>query len=298
MSEPTTTPEVSPKPRPLRRRLLGLFLRFAAVYVGVIVVLLWFENAQLYHPVRDSQYWEPPPVDVKVEDVWLQDAAGTRLHGWWLPRPGSTTALLYCHGNAGNLSGRGNMAALLASSLDASVLLFDYPGYGKSDGQPSEAGCYAAGAAAYEWLTKTQQVPAENIILFGKSLGGGVAADLAVQRPHRALVLVKSFTSVPDMAQHVFWFLPARWLVSNRYENLQKIARCPRPIFIAHGDRDRTIPLSQGQRLFEAAPEPKKFLLLAGSDHNDGFPPQFFTELAKFLKETAPLPAATSATNP
>lgn len=275
-------------PRPLHRRLLRLFLRFAIVYVGVIVVLLWFENAQLYHPVRDSDYWEPPPRGVQVEDVWLQSSDGTRIHGWWLPRPGSTTALLYCHGNAGNLSGRGGMAALLANSLEASVLLFDYPGYGKSDGEPSEAGCYAAGAAAYEWLTKTQQVPADNVILFGKSLGGGVAVELAAQRPHRALVLVKSFTSVPDMAQHVFWFLPARWLVRNRYENLQKIARCSRPIFIAHGDRDRTIPLSQGQRLFEAAGEPKKFLLLADSDHNDGFPPQFFSELAEFLKKHAP----------
>jgi fermentation-respiration switch protein FrsA (DUF1100 family) len=282
----------------MRRRLLRGFLWFAAVYIGVVLVLLWFENALVYHPLRDSDSWEPPPGDVKVEDVWLQSSDGNRLHAWWFPSPGSTTALLYLHGNAGNLSHRGYVAPLLMKSLEASVLLVDYPGYGKSAGQPSEAGCYAAGYAAYDWLTKTQQIPAENVILFGKSLGGGVAVELAVNRPHRALVLVKAFTSIPDMAQRQFPFLPARWLVTNRYDNLEKIGRCPRPIFIAHGDRDSIIPFSQGQRLFEAAPEPKKFLVLPNGDHNDAFPPQFYTTLAVFLKESAALRSPASSTSP
>jgi fermentation-respiration switch protein FrsA (DUF1100 family) len=276
----------------LRRRLLRWFLWFAAFYVGVVLVLLWFENALLYHPLRDSDSWEPPPAGVKVEDVWLNGADGTRIHGWWFPHADSHGALLYLHGNAGNLSHRGHVAPLFMKSLGVSVLFVDYPGYGKSDGQPSEGGCYAAGFAAYDWLTKTKQIPAENVILFGKSLGGGVAVELAVNRPHRALVLAKAFTSIPDMAQRQFPFLPARWLVTNRYDNLAKIGRCPRPIFIAHGDRDGLIPFSQGQRLFEAAPEPKKFLVLPNGDHNDPFPAAFFTALAEFLKEQTPLPAA------
>ena len=174
--------------------------------------------------------------------------------------------------------------ASLVNKLGQSVLIFDYPGYGRSEGKPSEPGCYAAADAAYNWLVEAKRIPPEWITLFGESLGGGVATDLAARKPHRALVLTKTFTSVPDMARKTALASASASLVRNQFDNLAKIGRCSGPIFIAHGDRDRLIPLSQGQRLFQAAPQPKEFFLLKGCDHNDPYPPDFYSALVKFLK--------------
>jgi fermentation-respiration switch protein FrsA (DUF1100 family) len=289
MTDPAAPAKALPIRRSWRRRIAGFALRVGTVYVGVIIVLLFLENALLYHPSRDM---EKPPDGVTVEDVWVTTPDGTRIHGWWFPFPGARGALLYCHGNAGNLSHRGVPALLLRQAVGESVLLFDYPGFGKSDGKPSEAGCYAAGEAMFDWLLQNKQIPPENIIIFGKSLGGGVATELATHRPHRALVLVKSFTSIPDMAQKQFPFLPARWLVTNRFDNLEKIGRCPRPVLVAHGDQDELIPFWMGKKLYEAANEPKRFVLFPGGGHNTPFPDAFYSELNEFLSKAAPLQSA------
>jgi fermentation-respiration switch protein FrsA (DUF1100 family) len=253
-------------------------------------VLLCLENRLLFHPLRAKDYWLPPP-NARVQDVELHTASGTRIHAWWCPvkdwQP-AQGSLLYCHGNAGNLSCRSDAVALWQHELGISVLIFDYPGYGRSEGTPTEAGCYASAEAAYLWLTRTMNVPPESVLLYGGSLGGGVAVDLASRQPHRALILVKTFTSIPDAAQSVYPWLPARWLVRNRFDNFEKIGRCTRPIFIAHGTADRLISFAQGKRLFEAAPEPKRFLAMPGLDHNDGLSPEFFSALRSFLDETAP----------
>jgi fermentation-respiration switch protein FrsA (DUF1100 family) len=186
--------------------------------------------------------------------------------------------------NAGNLSFWAPLITALSNKLDQPILIFDYPGYGRSDGQPDEAGCYSAGDAAYDWLVHNQRIPPEQITLFGESLGGGVATDLAVRRPYRALVLVKTFTSIPAMARKGLLTSASASLVHNSFDNLAKINRCRGPIIIAHGDRDRLIPLSQGQQLYQKAPQPKQFILLKGSDHNDPYPREFFAELAQSLK--------------
>jgi uncharacterized protein len=266
---------------------LKLLLWPVGCYIATIVLLLVFENRLLFFPCPASTDWQLPPPEMTAQDVWLQTSGG-KMHAWWVPHPDAQGALLYLHGNAGNLSHRNAAVASLKQCLRESVLIVDYPGYGYSEGQPTEAGCYAAADAAYDWLTQTEQIPPERIILFGKSLGGGVAVDLARRRPHRALVLAKTFTSVPDMAQELYPFLPGRWLVRNRFDSLTKIGSCPAPVFIAHGDCDRTIPCSQGQRLFEAAREPKRFLLMPGCDHNDALPPAFYVELADFIRESPP----------
>src|SRR5262249_54030964 len=156
------------------------------------VVLMALENWLVYYPTSASQEWHEPP-NARVQDIELLSADGTRIHAWWCPVEGARGALLYCHGNAGNLSQRVGSVAGLQHILKESVLIFDYPGYGKSGGKPSEAGCYAASEAAYQWLVDKQQIPPERILLYGGSLGGGVAVDLASRRPCRALVLVKTF---------------------------------------------------------------------------------------------------------
>jgi fermentation-respiration switch protein FrsA (DUF1100 family) len=270
------------------RRLARLAVFCLYVYVGVLVVLLALENTFLFCPTPYAEGWLPPPPELAVEEVNLTSADGTPLHAWWTAPPGwkpAEGALLYCHGNAGNLSGRIDSLARWRGHGYA-VLIFDYPGYGRSGGRPSEAGCYAAGDAAYDWLTGTKQVRPQDVILYGGSLGGAVATDLASRRPFRALVLVAAFTSFPDMAQKTFPWLPARWLVRNRLDNLRKIAAVKGPVFIAHGTADELVPFSQGERLFAAAPEPKRFFPMPGQGHNHTPSPGFYTTLGKFLAET------------
>lgn len=251
-------------------------------------MLMLLENWLVYHPTSARAYWLPPP-NPRVQDVELRTADGARLHAWWCPTVNwepAQGALLYCHGNAGNLSYRSSSVVQWHEAFGVAVLIFDYPGYGKSEGSPSEAGCYAAADAAYAWLTQEQRVPADQILIYGKSLGAGVAVDLASRHPHQALILAKAFTSLPDMAQSLYPWLPARWLVRNKFDNLAKIGQCTRPIFVAHGAPDSLIPLDHGQRLFDAANEPKHFLAMPGIDHNDPLPVEFFAELGAFLADS------------
>ena len=177
----------------------------------------------------------------------------------------------------------------IQETLEQSVLIFDYPGFGKSEGSPSEHGCYAAADAAYDWLTEKQGIAGGHIVLLGKSLGGGVAIDLASRRPHRALVLMMTFTSVPDVAQRKFFWLPVRWLMRNRFESLDKLEHCTRPVFVVHGTADRLVPFEHGEHLFAAAKGPKQFVALEGVRHEICPDENLLRELRRFLDEQAPL---------
>lgn len=267
---------------------LGALAAYA--YVGVLLLLLALENRLLYHPTTAAEVWLPPPAGMHVEDVELTAADGTPIHAWWAapddwaPARGAT---LFCHGNAGNVSQWGQGFAGWQARLRTAILLFDYPGYGKSGGRPSEDGCYAATDAAYDWLTDVKRVRGEDVVLLGKSLGCGVATDLAARRPHRSLVLCSAFTSFPELAQDKYPWLPCRWLARNQFDNLHKIAACRGPVFIAHGTADALIPFAHGQRLFAAAPEPKRFLAQSGRGHDDAADDAFFEAVSRFLDETA-----------
>src|SRR3954467_9587955 len=149
---------------------LGRRIRSAAKvllfgYLGVVLLLATFENSFVYHPVTAARDWMPAPID-EIEDVTLTGAAGGAIHAWWLPCPGSERTVLYLHGNAGNLSHRGNSLVKLRKLLNAAVLILDYPGYGRSDGAPTEAGCYAAGDAGYRWLIDVQKRDPKQLILY------------------------------------------------------------------------------------------------------------------------------------
>jgi len=253
-------------------------------YLGVCGVLWFLENSLVFRPTRAQDAWQPAPL-TDIEDVDLTSADGTRVHAWWLPCPGADQALLYCHGNAGNLSHRGGSIAKLRELLKVHVLIFDYPGYGKSGGRPTEQGCYQAADAAYGFLTDTKKIDPQKILLYGGSLGGGVAVDLASRKPHRSLVLVKTFTSAPDAGATMLPWLPVRWLMRNRFDSITKIRACKQPVFIGHGTRDTLIPFAQGKRLFETANEPKQFYTLVDADHNDALPMEFFTALRAFLEK-------------
>ncbi len=275
-------------PPPRGKRIRRILLRWAiflfALWVVVLLVMLSFENSLVYHPTSATEHWLAP-ANPRTQDVWLASADGTKLHAWWLPHDNPKGAVLVSHGNGGNLSHRGLLSASLHDTLGYSILMYDYPGYGKSEGKPSESGCYAAGDAAFKWLTDDRKIPANEIVLLGESLGGGVAVELATRHDHRALVLLQTFTSLPDAAKVHYPWLPTRTFMSNRFDNRAKIASCRKPVYVAHGTADRIIPFAQGEELFQAAHEPKRFLTMRGHDHNDFLPVEFVHGLRDFLAE-------------
>ena len=243
--------------------------RLLLLLAGLGGLLLIFEKNLIYFPLRDHDA-TPGALGLPHEELALATEDAVRVHGWFLPVKGSRRVVLVAHGNAGNISHRLDRALLMQLHLAADVLLFDYRGYGKSEGRADEAGTYRDARAAYRWLREHGHPP-ERIVLFGESLGSAVALELALGEKARALVLESPFTSIPDMARAVYWFLPVWPLVRTRYDNLAKVPRLAMPLLIAHGERDDIVPFAQGRRLFEAAPEPKRFYAIPGASHNDTY---------------------------
>jgi fermentation-respiration switch protein FrsA (DUF1100 family) len=196
--------------------------------------------------------------------------------------------LLFMHGNAGNLTHRAHVVQRLRHALDSTVMIFDYRGYGQSEGRPDEAGILADARAARAWLAKRIGIDERDVVLIGRSLGGGVAVDLAAEKGARALILENTFTSLPDVAAHHYPFLPVRSLMRTRLDSLSKIANYEGPLIQSHGTEDEVIPLELGQRLFDAAPgATKRFIPLQGLQHNDDHPASYYAQLNDFLDEMA-----------
>jgi pimeloyl-ACP methyl ester carboxylesterase len=253
-----------------------------------VIVFGFIERRLLFHPTPFARHWEEAPPGLAAEDVWLALDRRVKVHAWWCPPPSwipARGAVLYCHGNAGNLSHRAESVRRWRDRLETAVLIFDYPGYGRSTGKPSEASCYAAADAASDWLQREKGVAPADVLLHGGSLGGAVAVELATRRPYRALVVLSTFTSVPDMASALYPWLPIRRFIRNRFDSLAKIGRTAGRVFLAHGTDDRVIPFNMGERLFAAAPAPKHFFPLAGYDHNHTPGPEYYTAIASFLQE-------------
>jgi hypothetical protein len=241
-------------------------LALLAIAGGLIVL---FETRLIYFPSRAKDV-TPTALGLAFEDVSLTAEDGVRLHGWFLPVRDARLTILLSHGNAGNIGDRLDRALLFQSRLRASVLLYDYRGYGSSQGSPDEAGTYRDVRAAYQYLVEAKKLDPRRLVLFGESLGSGVALELAVAQPAAALVLEAPFTSVPDMARATV-FAPLAPFVRTRYDNLAKVSRLRMPLLVLHGDRDEVVPFAQGRRLFEAAPEPKRFFAIPGAHHNDAY---------------------------
>jgi fermentation-respiration switch protein FrsA (DUF1100 family) len=246
--------------------ILLLALAVLAVYFG----RGWFENLNLYFPSRQVDL-TPKVYGIAYEEVSFASGDGTRLNGWWIPASGAGHApvLLLCHGNAGNMGSRVEKVRIL-HELGLALFLFDYRGYGKSKGSPSEKGLYEDARAAYRYLTEQRKIPARAVILHGESLGGAVAVELATRLEAGAVITESTFTSVVDMGRRYFPFLPIRFLVTQNFDSLSKIRKVRAPILVLHSPEDDIVPFEMGRRLFEAAPEPKAFSELRG-DHNDGF---------------------------
>ena len=223
---------------------------------------------------------------IDFEDVVFPTSDGVKLHGWFV-KGNSESTWIWFHGNAGNISHRLEQLMLLHSHLGVNILLFDYRGYGQSEGKPSEKGTYRDARGALDYLLSRQDVDPRKIVYFGKSLGAAVAVDLARQHEPHGLVLESTFTSVRDMAKRQYPFLPIFMLVRTKYDSLSKIGGISSPLLIVHGDRDELAPISQGRRLYEAAKDPKSFYEVPGAGHNDVTATggeDYFKTLAEFLQ--------------
>jgi hypothetical protein len=242
----------------------------AVLLAAIVLVPVLFETRLIYFPFRRLEV-TPRDLGLRFEEARLVAEDGTALHGWFLPVEGSRYTILVCHGNAGNISHRLDRALLMHAKLKTDVFLFDYRGYGLSEGAPDEQGTYRDARAALRYLITGRGIDRANLIVFGESLGAAVALQLALEEPARALVLEAPFTSIGDMARSAFPFLPLGRLLRTRYDNLAKVGGLRMPLLILHGDRDNTVPFAQGRRLFEAAPEPKQFFAIPGASHNDTY---------------------------
>lgn len=223
------------------------------------------------------------PARLGFEDAWFESSDGTQLHGWFVPHARPHGIALFFHGNAGNITDRASVLRELHDRHQLSVMTFDYRGFGRSEGQPSEYGILKDARAARAWLAKRTGVDEQDIVLIGRSLGGGVAVDLAAKDGARGLVLASTFTSLPAVGAHHISWLPTKLLMSNRLNSLAKIKKYNGPLLQSHGDADQVVPYELGQKLFEAAPEPKQFVTIVGAGHNDPWSNEFHAHLHKFL---------------
>jgi fermentation-respiration switch protein FrsA (DUF1100 family) len=233
-----------------------------AIAVGILFVLA---SRAPYYPIKyPSGFWELQS-KLGAEDVWLLTSDGVRLHAWLVTAPQASFVTLYLHGNAGNLTHR-VLPIREITAAGSSVLMLDYRGYGKSEGSPSERGLYADADAAYLYLLN-HGYRARQIVLQGESLGTAVAVDLASRKECAGVVLEAAFTSGGDVAGTVLPVIGP--LVFRSFDTKSKIANIRAPLLSFHGDRDEIIPLKLGRSLFDAAPEPKRFIEIPGAGHND-----------------------------
>jgi fermentation-respiration switch protein FrsA (DUF1100 family) len=249
------------------RNLMIIALGAVTIYAALCAGLFLAQWRLVYLPSRQVLA-TPAARGLAFEDVWLE-AEGERVHGWYLPGALGSKTVLFFHGNAGNIGDRLDSLAIFAE-LGLSVFIIDYRGYGLSDGAPGEAATYADARAAWEHLVHAREVAPEDIVIFGRSLGGGVAAWLAERVEAGGLILESSFTSVPDLAARMYPLFPVRWLARIRYDTRARLPRVGCPVLVAHSPDDELVPYAHGQGLFEAADEPKEFLEILGP-HGDGF---------------------------
>jgi fermentation-respiration switch protein FrsA (DUF1100 family) len=257
----------------------------------VVVIAMFLENSLIYFPVAyPGGDWKPSGLD--FDDAWFHAADGTRLHGWYVPEKNARATVLFCHGNGGNITHRLDALKMLHQRVGASVLIFDYRGYGRSEGKPSEEGVLADARAARAWLAAREKIPEADVVLMGESLGGAVVVELAACDGARALVLESTFSSLCDVAAYHYPWLPVRWAMRSRFDAAGEIDDYHGPLLMAHGNADTIVPIELGRRLFEAANQPKQFLVFPGHDHNDLMPVDFYDALASFLGRLPPLSTA------
>jgi len=234
--------------------------------LGLAMFMYLMQSRYIYFPTAEIEA-VPSDAGLDFEDVVFETADGLELAGWFVPSEKSQATVLFCHGNGGNISHRLNTLETL-NRLGLSVFIFDYRGYGRSRGRPTEEGTYLDVTAAWEYLLEKKNLEPSNIVVIGRSLGGAIASWLAKEHTPGALVVESSFTSVRDMAARLYPLNPLRFVLKFRYETIRYIPEAGCPVLVVHSRNDELIPFDHGQKLFEAARAPKMFLETAGA-HNE-----------------------------
>ncbi len=247
---------------------LLIFLIVAVVLLGVWLFFQILEPYLIYFPTRTLEA-TPADIGLAYEDVFLTTEDGVRIHGWFLPNPSATWTILFFHGNGGNIS-HSLKRLQVFQQLNLQTLIFDYRGYGQSEGFPSEKGLYVDALTMYEYLVQQKGIPPGRMILYGGSLGGGVAIDLATRVPVAALICEGCFPSIIEIGKIAYPFLPVSLLARSRYDSLKKVPHLTMPKLFLHARKDEVVPFELGFRLYQASAEPKTFFELKGG-HNDAF---------------------------
>jgi fermentation-respiration switch protein FrsA (DUF1100 family) len=237
-------------------------------YLVLIVYVYAKQGSMLYFPTREIKA-TPLDIGLQYEELTLRTTDRVDISAWYIPAEHPRGFLLFCHGNAGNISDRLSSIRLF-HDLGLGVLIFDYRGYGKSQGSPDEEGTYRDAEAAWHYLVKTLHVSPRRVIVFGRSLGSAVAAELALRKEVRAVIMESGFTSVSDLGKQFFPHLPVKLISRYYYTSIDKVGLVEMPRLFIHSPDDEMVPYEQGVRLFERAAGPKHFLRLTGG-HNEGF---------------------------
>jgi hypothetical protein len=275
------------KPRRWRDRgWLKSVRRVASVvlvaYLIILLAMMWFEESLIFVPFSSpDDDWHP--WGLPIEDAWFDAAGGVRIHGWYVAHEHPRAAVLFAHGNAGNITHRDEALRALHNRVGVSVLIFDYRGYGRSSGKPTGQGILADARAARAWLARREKIPEKQIVLMGESIGGAVAVDLAADGA-RGLIVQNSFASLPEVAAYHMPWIPVRLMMRTRLDSAARIRQYHGPLLQSHGDRDTIVPLASAKRLFAAANEPKKFILIPGGDHNDLHSPEYYEQVREFVE--------------
>jgi pimeloyl-ACP methyl ester carboxylesterase len=250
--------------------------------------LKWLEQQVLFAPER-SLRGTPEHVGLEFDDVFPTTADGVRLHGWHIPGPSPDVVWLIFHGNGGDVSVRLNQYQEIHRRYGASIVAIDYRGYGRSEGAPSERGFYADALAAH--MLATELHPGKKIILFGRSMGGPVAAQLASITQPTALILEATISSVPDVIrERAAWtrFVPVHFIMQSRFNLKKHVTNLPVPTLVIHGDSDRTVSPTNVERIFGTASDPKQLEIVPGGDH-EGLdlvdPERYHLVLTEFLRK-------------
>ncbi|WP_292988301.1 alpha/beta hydrolase [Nitrosomonas sp.] len=252
------------------KMLFSLIVTLAGAYLALVLLVFFLQSYLIYFPQTGRDIASTPEqIGLAYESVEIKTGDKETLHGWFVPAPDAVGTVLLFHGNAGNISHRLDYLPMFRA-LRLNTLMFDYRGYGRSSGTPTEKGTYEDAIAAWQFLTESKGIASQEIVLYGESLGGAVAAWLAVQQNPAMLVLASVFTSVPDLAETIYPFLPVRTIARFDYNTLKYLESINCPVLVAHSPHDEIVPFSHGRHLFHAAAEPKQFLTLAGG-HNNGF---------------------------
>ncbi|MEX2352704.1 MAG: alpha/beta hydrolase [Gammaproteobacteria bacterium] len=252
----------------LVRGMLSITMIVTGVWLGLCALLYVFQESYVYYPSRHV-YTTPAALGFDYEDVELTSTDGNRIHGWWLPAADARGTVLFLHGNAGNIASRLSTLEILYG-LGLNTLIMDYQGYGNSDGRPGEQATYDDARAAWEHLVDTRGIAGEEVIIFGRSLGGAIAAWLASEVNAAGLIMESTFTSIADMGREIYPFIPVTLLARIHYPVLEYVENINMPVLVIHSETDELIPYTHAQRLYNAANEPRFFQVIEGG-HNEGF---------------------------